>query len=80
LRDYSKRIHTWHLRQSREGIWWEDLDTGDVDYSYIAKYAKDHSLPRNYTVELALEKGTKITRNAVENHRRSIEFVRRVMT
>lgn len=79
LREYSNRIRTWHLRQSREGIWWEDLDTGDVDYGYIARFAKENGLPRNYTVELALEKGTKITRSGVENHRRSIEFVRKIM-
>jgi hypothetical protein len=35
-------------------------------------------LPPIYSVELALEDGTKITRSAVENHRRSREFVRRV--
>jgi inosose dehydratase len=79
LHDYGARIHTWHLRQSRDRIWWEDLDTGDIDYAYISNYAKEHGLPRNYTVELALEQGTKITRPAIENHRRSIAFIRKVM-
>ena len=79
LRDYGDRLATWHLRQSRDKIWWEDLDAGDIDYSWVAKFAKEHGLPRNYTVELALEGGTKITRSGIENHRRSIEFVRRVM-
>jgi len=78
LREYGDRVVTWHLRQSRNGIWWEDLDTGDIDYGEVAKYATDHDLPRRFTVELALEGGTKITRSAVENHRRSLEFVRRV--
>lgn len=79
LRDYGNRISTWHLRQSREGIWWEDMDTGDIDYAAIGKFAKEMGIPRNYTVELALEKGTKITRSAVENHRRSIDYVRKAM-
>lgn len=79
LRDYGNRIVSWHLRQSRGGIWCEDMDTGDIDYRAIGDYAKEHNIPRNYTVELAIEAGTKITRGAVENHRRSIEFVRRVM-
>jgi inosose dehydratase len=79
LRDYGDRVATWHLRQSRDKIWWEDLDTGDIDYAWVGKYAKEHGLPRNYTVELALENGTKITRSCVENHRRSLEYVRKAM-
>jgi hypothetical protein len=68
---------TWHLRQSRDRVWWEDLDTGDVDYAAVARYAKEHRLPRRFSVELAIEPGTKITRSVVENHRRSREFVQR---
>lgn len=75
---YGHRVLTWHLRQSRDGVWWEDLDTGDVDYAYVARYARTHRLPRRFTVELALEGGTRVTRSATENHRRSREFVRRV--
>jgi inosose dehydratase len=78
LKQYGDRVVTWHLRQSRDGVWWEDLDTGDVDYEAVAKYAQAHNLPRRFTVELAIEGGTKITRSVVENHRRSREFVRRV--
>jgi sugar phosphate isomerase/epimerase len=78
LKQYGTRVVSWHLRQSRVGIWWEDLDTGDVDYDAIARYAKEHQLAAPYTVELAIEDGTKITHSAVENHRRSREFVRKV--
>jgi inosose dehydratase len=78
LKQYGERVVTWHIRQSRGGIWWEDLDTGDIDYSEVAKYAREHHLARRFSVELALEEATKITRSAVENHRRSREFVRRV--
>jgi len=78
LKEYGNRIVTWHLRQSRGGVWWEDLDTGDVDYEEVARYAKEHGLARRFTVELALENGTKVTRSAVDNHRRSREFVRKV--
>ena len=77
LRQYGERVVTWHLRQSREGIWWEDLDTGDVDYAAVAAYARDRKLARRFSVELAIENGTKITRSVVENHRLSREFVRR---
>ncbi|HEY5912132.1 MAG TPA: TIM barrel protein [Verrucomicrobiae bacterium] len=78
LKQYGDRVVTWHLRQSRNGTWWEDLDTGDIDYSAVAQYAAQHKLPRRFTVELAIEGGTKITSSVVENHRRSREFVRRV--
>jgi inosose dehydratase len=78
LKRYGDRVVTWHLRQSRDGVWWEELDTGDIDYEAVAKYARTHNLPRRFTVELALEPGTKITRSVVENHRRSREFVRKV--
>lgn len=78
LKEYGDRVVSWHIRQSRNGVWWEDLDTGDVDYAEVANYAQTHKLPRRFTVELALENGTQITRSAVENHRRCREFVRRV--
>jgi inosose dehydratase len=78
LKEYGQRVVTWHLRQSRDGIWWEELDSGDIDYAAVADYAREHKLARRFSVELALEPGTKITRSVVENHRRSREFVRRV--
>ena len=78
LRQYGDRVVSWHLRQSRGKVWWEDLDTGDIDYTEIAAFARSQNLPRRFSVELALEGGTKITRTGVENHRRSREFVRRV--
>lgn len=78
LREYSNRIVSWHLRQSRNRIWWEDLDSGDIDYRQIAKFSSAHQIAPLYTVELAIEKGTKITRSVVENHRRSREFIRKI--
>jgi len=78
LEEYSERIVSWHLRQSREQIWWETLDTGDINYQEIAAFARKKNLPGFYTLELALETGTKITRSVVENHRRSREYIRQV--
>jgi len=78
LADYGDRVVSWHLRQSRDGIWWEDLDKGDIDYEAVAGFSKRHRSPPFYTVELALENGTRITRSVVENHQRSREFVRAV--
>ncbi|MBI3868670.1 MAG: sugar phosphate isomerase/epimerase [Verrucomicrobia bacterium] len=75
---YGRRVVSWHLRQSRDQVWWEDLDGGDVNYPEIAKTVKAQRIPRRFTVELAIEAGTKITRTAVENHRRSRDYVRQV--
>ncbi len=78
LKEYGDRVVSWHLRQSRDQIWWEDLAPGDVDFAAVARYAREHRLAPFYTVELAIENGTKITRSVVENHRRSREYVRQV--
>lgn len=79
LPQYGNRVVSWHLRQSRDQVWWEDLDSGDLDYAWVSRYATSNKLPAFYTVELALESGTKVTRSAVENHARSRQFVKRVM-
>lgn len=79
LRLYGDRVVSWHLRQSRAKIWWEDLDEGDIDYAAIGRTVRERQLVRNFTVELALEKGTQVTRTVVENHRRSRDFVRRIL-
>src|ERR1019366_6949631 len=43
LKEYGDRVVTWHIRQSRNGVWWEHLDTGDVDYDAVANYARSHN-------------------------------------
>lgn len=78
LEQYGDRIVSWHLRQSRDGVWWEDLATGDIDYAAVAAVAQQRNLAPVYSVELALESGTKITRSVVANHARSRDFVRRI--
>lgn len=78
LKEFGSRVTNWHLRQSRDGVWWEVLDTGDVDYENIAKFAREHRLTAPYTVELAIEKRTKITGDVIKNHKRSREYVRKV--
>ncbi len=78
LAELGSRIASWHLRQSRDGIWWEDLAPGDIDYLTIATVARERDFPPIYTVELALEKGTKVTRSVVDNHRRSRDYIKQV--
>ncbi len=78
LQQYGERIVTWHLRQSRKGVWVESLEEGDIDYPAIARYARKHKLSRRFVVELAFEPGTAVTRSMAENHRLSREYVRKV--
>lgn len=78
LLEYGDRIVSWHLRQSRGGVWWEDLDEGDIDYGAVALLARNSGAARLYTVELALEKETAVTRSVTENHRRSLAYARRL--
>ena len=78
LRQYGDRIVSWHLRQSRGQTWWEDLDTGDIDYAAIAAVVRARNIPQFFAVELAIEGGTAVTRDAVQNHARSRRFVREV--
>lgn len=78
LREYHERVVSWHLRQSRDKVWIEELADGDIDYRQIAEFARQHEMPAPYIVEVALEGKTEVTRSVVENHRRSREYVRRV--
>lgn len=78
LKEYGSRVVTWHIRQSTGKIWTEDLDGTDIDYAAVAKFCREHHLTAPYSVELAMEKETKVTRSCIENHRRSREFMRKV--
>jgi inosose dehydratase len=78
LKEYHERVVSWHLRQSRNGIWWEDLSDGDIDYAAVAKFARSHRVAPIFSIEMALEGGTKITRSVIENHRRSRDYIRQV--
>jgi sugar phosphate isomerase/epimerase len=77
LPKYGDRVVSWHLRQSHNGVWCEALEAGDVDYAWTASYVREHKLAEIFSVELALENGTAITRSVIENHKRSRDFVKK---
>lgn len=77
VRAAAPRIRDLHLRNSRGGVWLEDLDAGDVDYAEVATVLRQQNYAGLYTVELAYEKGTSRTRPIEEDLRRSREYVRR---
>ncbi len=78
LRLYGSRIREIHLRQSIDGTWSEFLGDGDIDYQALAKYLASIRIKPHLVLEQAPENGTPKTMDAVESHRRSLEYVSRV--
>ncbi|MBI3469439.1 MAG: sugar phosphate isomerase/epimerase, partial [Planctomycetes bacterium] len=79
LEDAGKRVVDLHLRNSRDGVWSEDLGDGEIGYARIAKILDKVGYQGLYTVELAYEAKTNPTRSIEENLLRSRDYVRRVM-
>jgi inosose dehydratase len=78
LQAYADRVVSFHLRQSIDGTWTEELCDGDIDYRPIASWCRDRRFTGPLLVELATERGTPQTRDIVENHRRSRGYVQRI--
>lgn len=70
-REAGPRIGDIHLRNSRNGVWTEELGDGDIDYRAVAAYLREIGYRGYLTVELAWETDTKVTRPLVESLRRS---------
>ncbi len=71
LRETGRRLASVHLRNSQAGIWMEDFGVGDVDYGKVADYLRELNYGGYLVVELAYEKGTRITRSLEEDLRLS---------
>ena len=72
------RIVDLHLRNSRDGVWLQELGPGDLNYTRVARILRDESYAGTLTVELAYEGRTTRTRSLEENLRRTRRFVRRI--
>jgi inosose dehydratase len=79
LKAAGSRVLDLHLRNSKEGVWTEDLGPGDLDYRDVARTLQAISYQGFYTVELAYEGKTAVTRGLEENLRRSRAFVKEVL-
>jgi inosose dehydratase len=75
LKAAGARVLDVHLRNSREGIWLQDLGPGDVDYAALAEVLRSGSYRGMYTVELAYEPRTERTRSIEANLQRSRDFL-----
>jgi inosose dehydratase len=78
LEQYAGRVVSLHLRQSIDGVWSEDLGDGDIDYRPFAAFLRGIAFAGPLLVELAIERGTPQTRDVIDNHRRSRDYVRRI--
>jgi inosose dehydratase len=77
-REAGTRIGDLHLRNSKDGVWLEELADGDIDYREVARYLKEIGYRGWLTVELAWDRGTVITRSLEENLRRSLAWIKTV--
>jgi inosose dehydratase len=78
LREAGTRVHEIHLRNSKDKLWLEDLEDGDIDYREIADYLKKASLKPLLVVELAYRDNTLVTRPLAEDLRLSRMYAEKV--
>lgn len=62
LKEAGERVHEIHVRNSRDKLWLEDLEAGDVDYGAIATYLKAVGRKPLVVVELAYRENTTVSR------------------
>lgn len=75
---YGARVVELHLRQSRDGVWSETLDAGDIDHERLASELRKAGAKPHLVLEVAVEKGTPKTMSPTEAHRRSAAYARSV--
>ena len=76
LRAAGGRIRDVHLRNSRDGVWEEDLGPGDLDYAVIARALREAKFSGTDTVGTRLRAADR-AHSLQEDLRRSRAFVRR---
>ena len=77
---YGARVSELHLRQSRNGVWSETFEDGDIDYRGLGRaLVKAGAKKPHLVLEIAVENGTPKTLAPVEAHRRSAEYARRIL-
>ncbi len=78
LREAGERLVDLHLRNAHGGVWTESLAEGDYDYPAIAAELHDLGFQGYLTVELAHEKGTRITRSLEEDLKLSRAYAQKI--
>ena len=80
IRRHGKRLVFAHLRDEKaDGTWPEAMGEGVIDYAAVGKALRETGFDGDLAIELAHEKGFKLTRPLRESLRISREHVRKVM-
>jgi len=78
VRLYGPRISELHLRQSRNHVWTEAFEEGDIDYPALAEHLRKLGVRPHVVLEQAVESGSPRTMNALEAHRKGVAYARKV--
>jgi len=78
LREAGPRVEEIHVRNSKNKLWLEAVEDGDVDYRKIAAYLKQSGLKPLIVVELAYRPNTVVTRPLEEDLRLSRIYTEKV--
>ncbi|MBV8706463.1 MAG: sugar phosphate isomerase/epimerase [Acidobacteriaceae bacterium] len=71
LKEAGRRVGEIHVRNSKNKLWLESVEDGDVDYRAIARYLNTSKISPLVVAELAYAEKTEITRSLEEDLRRS---------
>ena len=78
LREAGSRVAEIHVRNSKDKLWLEAVEDGDVDYRKIASYLKQSGLKPLIVVELAYRPNTVVTRTLEEDLRLSRSYTEKI--
>jgi inosose dehydratase len=71
LKEAGRRVTEIHVRNSKDKLWLESVEDGDIDYRKIASYFNTSGLSPLIVAELAYAPKTEITRSLQDDLRRS---------
>lgn len=75
---YADRIVELHLRQSKNGVWTEAFEDGDIDYARLWAVLTAKKLAPLLVLEQAVEAKTAATMDAVAAHKKSVAFAKKL--
>jgi inosose dehydratase len=78
LKEAGARVKEVHVRNSKDKLWLETLEDGDVNYREIAEYFKEENLQPLIVVELAYRDSTPVTRPLGDDLRLSRIYAEKV--
>lgn len=74
---YASRVRSFHIRQSRGGIWTEVFEPrGDIDYAALAGWMAENRFDGPVILEQCFEKGTELRLEPGERFRRGLANLR----